>query len=81
MNKNFALYHINTFLIKEKEPKLKIENNLFHFQPLGICYNIRNISYDIKNISNDSFVAFNFQFNKKFFFNINIAYQNKKKMK
>ena len=68
---------INSFLVNDKNPTLKIKNkeeNNIYLNPL--TYNKLNISYDIKEVSGDSFVALYFKFYEKSNFLIDINYMN-----
>ena len=68
---------INSYLIKDNQAKLKIENkeeNIFYLLPSE--YQSLTISYDINKITSDSFVSLYFQFNEKTNFLLNITYKN-----
>ena len=73
----FCPISINSFLINDQQPKLKIknkENNIFYFD--NSKFDLLNISYKIKELSIDSFATLSFQFNQKSHFFINITYIN-----
>ena len=73
----FCPISINSFLINDQQPKLKIEskeNNIFYFD--NSKFDLLNISYKIKEVSIDSFATLSFQFNQKAHFFINITYIN-----
>ena len=75
----FCPISINSFLINDKNPQIRIENkedNIFYLD--NSKYDLLNISYKIKEVSIDSFATLSFQFNQKSHFFINITYINDK---
>ena len=72
---------INSFLMNETKPNLKIENkeeNIIYFDPPNTNLSKLNISYELKNITEESFIALYFQFNEKTPFKINVTFKNNK---
>ena len=73
---------INSYLINNRKPQIKIENKeekIFYFDPSK--YDLLNITYNIKEISFDSFSTLCFQFDEIAHFFINITYKSNKKEK
>ena len=73
---------INSYLINDRQPQIKIENKeekIFYLDPSK--YDLLNIIYNIKEISFDSFSTLCFQFDENAHFFINIIYKSNKKEK